>query len=106
MQRGLFNAALLKLEHDRLDFVFEENEIAHQDGAATDALESEPGSESERGLDGHTLHCDMHIGARKPEFVYVSGQSSSMTAQRVFHALPRGGVVGLGKSEGGGKDDE
>ena len=73
VDRGDLEAVLDQRGQHRIDFGFQQHEIAHDHGAAMRRLEGEPAAEGERGLDGHAVERDGEVAARETVAMDVAG---------------------------------
>ena len=86
---GYLEPALDHLEHDRIDFGFEEHEVAHHHGLSLNRLERDPAAERQRRLDGDAVERHGEIGARKTVAVHVARyRAVSCRTRRRLSASP------------------
>ena len=112
MQRRLLDAALLERQHDALDFIFGEDEIAHDHRhALADIGEAEPAAEREAGFHRNTGHHHREVRARERELERAIGLRCAFAPEDRFdrggrgkrrRSLGRGLGLLRGKRRGGG----
>jgi hypothetical protein len=85
---GLLNAFLLQFQHDRLDFILGEDEVAHGHRVHGRSSERHPRSQRETGMDGRPLDRDPQVFARHAEFEGAIGLQLPGPAQGIFDRLP------------------
>ena len=84
---GDIEAAFDHLEHDRVDFAFEQHEVAHHHGFAVHRLERDPATERQGRFDGDAVERHGEVAARKAIAAYVS-RDRRLPAERVVDLLP------------------
>ena len=73
MHRRDLEAALQQLHHHRIDLGFEQNEVAHDHGAAMRRHERDPAAERQGRLDGDAVQRHVEIAARETVTVNLAG---------------------------------
>ena len=82
-----FEPALAQLRDDRIDFAFEQDEIAHRHRFAMRRLEGDPAAERERRFDRDAVESHRQIGAREAITMNVACHRR-LPAERLIDLLP------------------
>ncbi len=94
MNGGLLDAFLLKLQHDRFDFLFRQNEVTHHHRLARHLFEGHPGTQSKARSHGYAIFDDLHVLTGQRELIHTTGLHLSGSTQRYLHGLPGcGGIL-------------
>src|SRR6266576_1579553 len=76
---GDLDALVEQLGHDRIDFGFEQHQVAHHHCAAGRRLECDPATESECGPDCNTIDSHLKIGSREAVAVNLTGDGARLS---------------------------
>ena len=89
MERCDFDSSIEQRLHHRSDFVFSEDEIAHNHRiVVANVVESCPSAECKTWFDFGVCNNDMKVLARHVETDHASGQVGSWKSKGIFDRLP------------------
>src|SRR5438128_2733686 len=93
MQRCDVDATLLQLQHDGLDFAFDEDQISHGHGIVSTSVKGRPRAKCESCFDRCPCHGDVQIFAGHGELECAVRLEFTATSECALDGFPTGGFL-------------